>query len=159
MTHRCGIGFDAHRFDPESASPLKLALLAWPGVPPLAGHSDGDVAAHALVDAVASACGWGDIGALFGTDDPRYRGADSTVFLEAVRLRLDQAGAHLVNAAVQVIGNQPVLAPRRPEAQAALSRALGGPVTVSATTTDTMGFTGQGQGLAAIATCLVDLPQ
>jgi len=154
MIGRTGIGFDAHRFS-ETQRPLKLALLTWPGERGLEGHSDGDVVAHALVDAIASAGALGDIGELFGTDDPRHRNADSRLFLHQVCERLARAGFALQNAAVQLIGNRPAIAPRRVEAQTALSQAVGAPVSVAATTTDSMGFTGQGLGLAAIATCLV----
>ncbi|MCL2802660.1 MAG: 2-C-methyl-D-erythritol 2,4-cyclodiphosphate synthase [Micrococcales bacterium] len=154
MSYRTGIGFDAHRLAAD-ARPLHLALLQWPGQPGLEGHSDGDVVAHALVDAIASAGCLGDIGELFGSADPRHRAANSALFLEGVLDELTQAGYSLVNAAVQLIGNQPQIAQRRGEAEAALSQAVGAPVSLSATTTDSMGFTGRGEGLAAIATCLV----
>jgi len=154
MNLRTGIGFDAHRFA-AGPKPLRLALLTWPGHFALEGHSDGDVVAHALVDAIASAGGLGDIGALFGQTDPRFAGADSTLFLTGVIERLHKSGFHLVNAAVQLIGNSPVLAPRRAEAQAAISKAVGAPVSLAATTTDAMGFTGRGEGLAAFASALV----
>jgi len=154
MSFRTGIGFDAHRFASDGR-PLRLALLTWPDHPGLMGHSDGDVVAHALVDAVASAGGLGDIGQLFGRAEPRFEGADSRVFLDGVIDQLDQAGYELLNAAVQLIGNTPAVAPRRAQAQAALSEAVGAPVSFAATTTDAMGFTGRGEGLAAVATCLV----
>ncbi|MCL1898400.1 MAG: 2-C-methyl-D-erythritol 2,4-cyclodiphosphate synthase [Micrococcales bacterium] len=154
MTHRTGLGFDAHRFAVDNR-PLKLALLTWPGHNGLEGHSDGDVVAHALVDAMATAAGLGDIGELFGQNEPRHRNADSLLFLQQTVTRLSEAGFALVNAAVQLIGNSPVVAPRRIEAQLALSQAVGAPVSLAATTTDAMGFTGRGEGLAALATCLV----
>ncbi|MDR1799703.1 MAG: 2-C-methyl-D-erythritol 2,4-cyclodiphosphate synthase [Bifidobacteriaceae bacterium] len=155
MTYRSGIGVDAHRFAATAGRPLHLALLTWPGEPGLEGHSDGDVAAHALVDALLSAAGLGDIGALFGTADPRFKNVDSAVFLRNTVLHLREAGFQVLNAAVQVIGNRPAMAPRRAEAEAALADILEAPVNVSATTTDTMGFTGRGEGLAAVATCLL----
>ncbi|MDR1825039.1 MAG: 2-C-methyl-D-erythritol 2,4-cyclodiphosphate synthase [Bifidobacteriaceae bacterium] len=155
MTYRSGIGFDAHRFAPAGSRPLHLALLTWPGEPGLEGHSDGDVATHALVDALLSAAGLGDIGRLFGVADPRFQNAASAVFLRNTMLHLRQEGFLVVNAAVQVIGNRPAIAPRRAEAEAALSEILEAPVNVSGTTTDAMGFTGRGEGLAAVATCLL----
>jgi len=153
MNLRTGIGFDAHRYAGDQR-PLHLALLTWPGHVGLEGHSDGDVIAHALVDAIAQAGQLGDIGAIFGKADPAYAGANSRVFLQGVTDRLHQAGFQLVHAAVQLVGNAPVLAPRRAQAQIALSEAVGAPVSLAATTTDSLGFAGRGEGLAAIATCL-----
>ena len=152
-TQRTGVGIDVHAFDPEQ--PLRLGTLDWPGEPGLEGHSDGDAVAHALVDALLSASGEGDIGSRFGTSDPRYAGASGVVFLEATRQILDDAGVTVSNAAVQVIGNRPRLAARRGEMEEALSILVGAPVSVSATTTDALGFTGRGEGLAVIATALV----
>jgi 2-C-methyl-D-erythritol 2,4-cyclodiphosphate synthase len=146
---------DAHAFVPPGAGTLQLAGLTWPGHPALAGHSDGDVAAHALVDAVAGAAGLGDIGTLFGVAEPRWAGASGLTFLAKLRRLLDDAGASVGNAAVQIIGQAPRIAPRRAEAEAALSAALGAPVSIAGTTTDALGFTGRGEGLAAIATALV----
>jgi 2-C-methyl-D-erythritol 2,4-cyclodiphosphate synthase len=158
---RVGQGFDAHRFaDPGVGEPrpLRLALLEWPDEPALAGHSDGDVAAHALVDALGAAAGLGDIGHLFGTDRPEYAGAASAEFLtETVRL-VRRAGFAIESASVQVIGNHPRLAGRRREAEDGIGQILGAPVSVTATTTDTMGFTGRGEGLAALAVCLLRAP-
>jgi len=151
---RTGIGIDVHAFDDEAE--LRLAGLSWPGERGLAGHSDGDPVAHAIVDALLSAAGLGDIGSVFGTDDPRFAGAHGDVFLRATADRLREAGFAVVNVAVQLVGNRPRFAPRRAEAETLLSGLVGGPVTISATTTDALGFTGRGEGVAAIATALVE---
>ncbi|WP_425454778.1 2-C-methyl-D-erythritol 4-phosphate cytidylyltransferase [Frondihabitans australicus] len=153
---RVGLGVDVHAFDP--ASPLRLGTLDFPGEPGLKGHSDGDAVAHAIVDALLSAAGEGDIGSRFGTDDPRYAGAAGRVFLEATLEILEGRGASIGSVGVQVVGNRPRLAKRRGEMEAALSRILRAPVSVSATTTDGLGFTGRGEGLAAIATAVVTMP-
>ncbi|MGD8165713.1 2-C-methyl-D-erythritol 4-phosphate cytidylyltransferase [Herbiconiux sp. P16] len=150
---RTGVGVDAHAFDPSAD--LWLAGLHWPGEPGLAGHSDGDVVAHAICDALLGASGLGDLGSRFGTADPSLAGAHGDVFLRRTREILEASGFRIGNVSVQLIGNSPRFSPRKAEADALLTSILGAPVSVSATTTDGLGFSGRGEGLTAIASCLV----
>lgn len=153
---RTGIGVDVHAFAPEGEPrPLWLGGLLWEGERGLSGHSDADAVAHAAANALFSAAGLGDLGTHFGTDRPEYAGASGATLLgEAARIVRD-AGFEIGNVAVQLVAQRPKFGPRRAESEALLSRIVGAPVSVSAATTDHLGFTGRREGVAALATALV----
>ncbi|MFP5366612.1 2-C-methyl-D-erythritol 2,4-cyclodiphosphate synthase [Pseudarthrobacter phenanthrenivorans] len=153
---RTGIGLDVHAYTPEDQPrPLWLGGLLWPGERGLAGHSDGDPVAHAAADALFSAAGIGDLGTHFGTDRPEFAGASGVALLaEAARI-VRAAGFEIGNVAVQFVANRPKFGPRREESQQVLSDAADAPVSVTATTSDRLGFTGRGEGISAVATALV----
>lgn len=150
---RVGTGFDAHAFD--ASKQLFLAGLLWENQPGLVGHSDGDAVIHAIVDALLGAAGLGDIGTHFGTSNPEYAGARSEIFLSRTVAMLAEAGWAVANVSAQLICERPRMSNRRIEAQDYLSQIVGAPVSVTATSTDGMGFTGRGEGVAVFATALI----
>ena len=153
---RVGIGVDAHAFSQDKDRKLALAGLIWPDEIGLDGHSDGDVAAHAICDALLSAAGLGDLGSNFGVADSKYKGATGAQMLSESLAKVAAAGFEIENVSVQIVGNRPKIAPKRAQAISALSKALtGAKVSLAATSTDGLGFTGEGKGLSAIATALL----
>lgn len=159
MTPRVGVGVDVHAFAAAGQErPLALAGVIWPGEQGLAGHSDADVVAHAMADALFAAAGIGDLGTQFGTSDPQWQGAAGTILLAEAAKRVRATGCQIGNVSVQLIGNHPKLGQRRDECRHALQQAIGAQVSLSATTTDGLGLTGRGEGLAAIATAIVFEP-
>jgi 2-C-methyl-D-erythritol 4-phosphate cytidylyltransferase / 2-C-methyl-D-erythritol 2,4-cyclodiphosphate synthase len=153
VTPLVGVAMDVHQFDENT--PLRLAGLTWEGEKGLSGHSDGDVVLHAIVDAALQAARLGDLGEHFGVDRPEFAGADSSVFLSHALSLLHAQGLRVSSVGVQVIGNAPKIGPRRLEAQETLTALVGAPVALSATTTDGLGLTGRGEGVAAIATVVL----
>lgn len=154
-TLRVGTAFDAHQIQPGKE--CWIGGILHEGQDGCEGHSDGDVVAHAIVDAVLSAAGLGDLGSFVGVGRPEYENVQGVTLLRELSLLVDAHGVHVINASAQLIGQTPKMGPVREECERVLSQALGAPVSVSATTTDHMGFTGSGEGRAAIATALVQL--
>ena len=152
---RTGIGTDTHRFTDDSSKPLYLGTVVWEGERGLDGHSDGDALSHAIVDALLSAAGLGDIGSNFGVDRTEFAGANGSVFITETLRLLEAAGWQVGNVSAQIIGNRPKVAPRRQAVEQALTELLGAPVTISATTTDGLGFLGNTEGVAVVASALI----
>ena len=152
---RTGIGTDTHRFTEDAVKPLYLGTIVWEGERGLDGHSDGDALSHAIVDALLSAAGLGDIGSNFGVDRPEFEGANGKVFLTETLAKLSAAGFAIINVSAQIIGNRPKVAPMREQVEQALSTILHAPVTISATTTDGLGFLGNTEGVAVVASALI----
>lgn len=150
---RVGVGTDVHAIDPDR--PCWIACMEFPGVAGCAGHSDADVVAHALCDALLAASALGDLGSFIGVDRPEYKGASGRLLLEEVCRHLRDNGFEIINASVQLIAQTPVMMPVRLQGQELLSEIVQAPVSLSATTTDHLGFTGNNEGRAAIATALV----
>ena len=153
--YRSGIGTDTHKFSDDASKVLFLGAVEWPGEPGLEGHSDGDALSHAMVDAMLSAAGLGDLGSNFGVDRPEFAGANGSVFLIEAKRLLAEAGWQVENISTQIIGNRPKVGPQRERVQKVLTELLGAPVTIGATTTDGLGFLGQSEGVAAVATALI----
>jgi 2-C-methyl-D-erythritol 4-phosphate cytidylyltransferase / 2-C-methyl-D-erythritol 2,4-cyclodiphosphate synthase len=152
---RVGVGVDAHRFSTDSSKPLMLGCLEWPALPRLDGHSDGDAVAHALVDAMLSAAGLGDIGSQFGVGRSEYASASGERFLLEAGKLIAAAGFELLSASVEIVGDKPKIAERRSELEARLTELCAAPISVAATTTDGLGFLADSRGIAAVATSLV----
>ena len=155
-SQRTGIGTDVHRFSQDSSKKLYLGTVCWEGEVGLDGHSDGDALSHAIVDALLSAAGLGDIGTVFGTEDEKYQGANGRVFITGALELLSEHGWTVVNVSAQLIGNRPKVAPKRVEVEKTLSEIIGAPVSLGATTTDGLGFLGNSEGVAAVATALIE---
>ena len=152
---RTGIGTDPHRFSEQADKPLYLGTILWDGERGLDGHSDGDALSHAIVDALLSAAGLGDIGSNFGVDRPEFTGANGKVFLEETLVKLHSHGFSVINVSAQIIGNRPKVAPMRALVEQALTAIIHAPVTISATTTDGLGFLGNTEGVAVVASALI----
>ena len=152
---RTGIGTDTHRFSEDSSKKLFLGTIEWPGERGLDGHSDGDALSHAIVDALLSAAGLGDIGSNFGVDRTEFVGANGQVFLSETLSKLENAGFAIINVSAQIIGNRPKVSPMREQVEQALTAIIQAPVTISATTTDGLGFLGNTEGVAVVASALI----